>query len=477
MNEQSHVFIRPYDFVNNRLDENFNNPRFDRINELLKKAKYKTIELSDEKENIVVYITSGKTPSDMHYQDEGIPFLGTTNLHNEKVDIDNAPKILKEIHDGKLRNSQIKRNDVLISMAGTIGLCAVYESDEECNCNQAVAILRVNEEKINPFFLRRFLNSEFGQLFFEKFQHVSSQPNINTTEIGKIIGIFPDKDIQDEIIVELKPYDVKIQEIEQEIIKIQDEIETSLLNELSVLSRKLSYFYKTGKETTFYFIVNNEDIEERLHLSFYAPKQKIMKELTEKYETISLKQITIEPIRRGQQPEYSDEGITVIKTVDLKNRKIEAELKVSEDFFNKYSDAHVRRNDVLIASTGYCSIGKVDIYDSDEQAMVDGHVSIVRLKDGFNPYFIAYFLRSMFGKIQFDKWWTGSSGQIELQPQDLEKFIIPNNTKKGIPCGLQNEIADELNLHSIKLDEFNIKYMERLRSRNNVFLQKLIENF
>jgi hypothetical protein len=201
-----------------------------------------------------------------------------------------------------------------------------------------------------------------------------------------------------------------------------------------------------------------------------------MKELTDKYETLTLNKITAEPIRRGQQPEYSDEGITVIKTVDLKNSRIEAELKVSEDFFEKYPDAHVKKNDVLIASTGYCSIGKADVYDSDEQAMVDGHVSIVRLKDGFNPYFITYFLRSMLGKIQFDKWWTGSSGQIEIQPHDLEKFIIPDNTKKGIPIEIQNEIANELNVCSVELNRVNGKYKEQLRLRNKIFLQQLIND-
>jgi len=476
MKEQSYAFFRSYNFVIDRLDENFNNPRFDHINELLKKVKYKTIELSDKKENIITYIASGKTPPNIHYQDEGVPFLGATNLHNEKVDTENAEKILPEIHEEILASTQIKKNDVLVSIAGTIGLCAVYDSDEECNCNQAITILRINEEKVNPFFLMRYLHSELGQLFFEKLQHVSSQPNINNNEIGKIIGIFPEKDMQNKIIKELQPYGVKIQEIEKEINEIKEKIENSLLNKLEILPRELSYFYKTGKETSFYFITNNEDIKDRLHLSYYTPKQSIMKELTDKYETISLKKITVEPIRRGQQPEYSDDGITVIKTVDLKNSRIETELKVSEDFFEKYPDGHVKKNDVLIASTGYCSIGKVDVYDSEEQAIVDGHVSIVRLKDGFNPYFITYFLRSMLGKIQFDKWWTGSSGQIEIQPHDLEKFIVPDNTKKGIPIDIQNEIANELNICSIELDKVNTKYKEQLRLRNKSFLQQLIKD-
>ena len=89
-------------------------------------------------------------------------------------------------------------------------------------------------------------------------------------------------------------------------------------------------------------------------------------------------------------------------------------------------------------------MGRVDVYEQDAPAIADNHISIIHLKEGFDPYFIAYFLRSPFGKIQFEQWWNGSSGQIELQPTDLGKFVVPDNSEKGVPAHKQLEIASKI---------------------------------
>jgi len=113
-------------------------------------------------------------------------------------------------------------------------------------------------------------------------------------------------------------------------------------------------------------------------------------------------------------------------------------------FYEKYPKAHVVKSDVLINSTGYGSMGRVDVYEQDALAIADSHISIIHLKEGYDPYFIAYFLRSPFGKIQFEQWWNGSSGQIELQPTDLGKFVVPDNSEKGVPVHKQQEIASKI---------------------------------
>jgi restriction endonuclease S subunit len=75
---------------------------------------------------------------------------------------------------------------------------------------------------------------------------------------------------------------------------------------------------------------------------------------------------------------------------------------------------------------------------------VDRHITVLRLKEDYDPYFVTYFLRSDFGKVQFEKYWVGSSGQIEVWPVDMGQFIIPKNTKNGIPYERQKEIAESI---------------------------------
>ncbi len=215
---------------------------------------------------------------------------------------------------------------------------------------------------------------------------------------------------------------------------------------LSVDSEETAnYFFKTSSEAhTLWFTVSPPEITDRLHYLFFHPRYHALKALDGRFSTVPLAKICREPIVRGEQPDYDEPGsVRVLKTVDLRDGYIDYDnaLKVSEDFFIAHPITHVHKNDILIASTGYVSMGKVDIYDREEPAMVDGHISIVRVNKNYDPYFIAYFLRCHFGRLQFEKWFTGSSGQIELQPTDLGKFIVPDNSETGIPLNEQKRIS------------------------------------
>jgi len=222
--DNSYRYLREFAFLQDRIDENFNNPRFDEINKILDRSD-SSMPLGDS--NIMVSITSGKTPRNMHYipdgVDGGVRFLGATNILAGNINIESAPRISEDFHNGVLKGSKINKGKLLISMAGTIGRCAIYREEEEVNANQAVAIIELNTNSdILSDYLERYLNSRIGQLFFEKLQHISSQPNINLEEIKTIMIIKPVN--QEEIISVFREKDKKIYQLEQKII---DEVEDS----------------------------------------------------------------------------------------------------------------------------------------------------------------------------------------------------------------------------------------------------------
>jgi restriction endonuclease S subunit len=70
-------------------------------------------------------------------------------------------------------------------------------------------------------------------------------------------------------------------------------------------------------------------------------------------------------------------------------------------------------------------------------------ISILQLREEYDPYFTAYFLRSRLGQIQFEKWFTGSSGQIEVKPEDLNQFVLPQASNEGISREKQQEIISQ----------------------------------
>jgi len=474
--DNSRYYFKYPEKIEDRIDENYNNPYYDKIEELLEKARFEVVQLGNK--DYLFNITSGKTPRGIHYVEEGgIRFLGATQIVDECVLIGHAPRIKEELHTSVLKGSQLKKGDVLVTIAGTyIGRCAVFKADEECNCNQAVAILRLNDEKVIPEFLVKYLNSNIGQLFFGKLQHISNQSNINTTEIGKIELILPTKPIQKKILRSVAKKESTLIPIEIEIKKLKEKKKDLILDSfrLSKWKNKMgTYFFRTGKSNeSLFFAVDFEDLADRVSYLFYDPRQRLLKEFMEKYSTTTLKKAVRKTIVRGIQPEYVEEdGVTVIKTVDIKDEYVDYKfcLKTSEDSFQNSLDAQIENGDVLVASTGYVSIGKVDVYDRDERAIVDGHVSILRLKEGYDPYFMASFLRSHLGKIQFEKWWSGSSGQIEIQPSDLERFIVPDNTVSGIPLSEQRRISEQIEKLSLKIEELRLKYDRVKKEVQNFF--------
>lgn len=486
MSKQTQFFTRNFNEITDRLDENYNDPLYDKIDELLAKSKYTPIRLGISQDHVdskyLIRISSGKTPKNIRYSDEyEIPFIGARSIRDEKVDLSVAPKIKKEIHETVLKSSQTKTNDVLITMAGYyIGRCAVYEDNVECNANQAVAILTVNDKEINPSYLAKYFNSVIGQLFFGKLQHVSSQPNINLDEIVRIPIILPSRTQQDSILQSLSEMENQVKNLDISIQKFEEKENNLILKEIGIdiSTEDLSYFFKMGKQKQSpYFIIPANSISDRLNFHHFQPKLELINKFKKQCSTTTLCSIVKKSIIRGDQPKYADDGIIVIKTVDLTNRAIDYEscLLTTKSFFDTVPNAHLKKNDILVSSTGYISIGKVNIYDKDDDAMADGHVSIIRLIDGYDPYFIMYFLRSHLGMIQFEKWWTGSSGQIEVQPTDLNNFVIPDNSDAGIPLKIQLEISNKLRndlKQILKLEDE--KTTLRLQVRNK--FEKMIFN-
>ena len=447
--KESYYYFKFPNEIEDRLDFVHHHPELDDLKHLDKITCFKVYKFSDDvgREPIILYIASGSTPKGIKYVDSGVMFLGAGSIKEGRLDLAEVTRIDPSYHNGVLSSSQLKRNDVLITMAGTIGRVCIFDKDEEANINQAIAKVEINTNIVIGEYLSKYLNSKYGQKGFLKHRHDVSQPNINIEEIQRIKIILPPKNVQEQIINKTKPIEDEATDFELKAEQNLYQADKILSDELGVdLPRKeIGYFFKKGKaDVSDYYCGFSDKIQDRFHYLFNHPKLEILDELKNKYQTVLLKDICREPIKRGEQPQYSDFGVMVIKTVDLKNRFIDYEntLRVSEDVYESKPQAHIQKNDVLVSSTGYVSVGKINVFDLDEPAFVDGHIAIIRLNQDYDPYFVTYFLRSPLGQIQFEKWFTGSSGQIEVQPEDLNKFLLPS--KDTISKDKQKEIADKI---------------------------------
>lgn len=127
-------------------------------------------------------ITKGTTPKNKNGQGS-INFVKVENISDGLI----LPvsKITNEEHDGYLKRSKLKENDILFSIAGTLGRTAVVDSSIlPANTNQALAIIRGYDFDMN--FLLTSLNGNIVADYIRKNPTVGAQPNLSLEQVGKL---------------------------------------------------------------------------------------------------------------------------------------------------------------------------------------------------------------------------------------------------------------------------------------------------
>ena len=84
-------------------------------------------------------IASGITPKvdENYYTDSsGTPFLRVQNVKSPGIDLNDVKFITSEVHNGILKRSQLKKDDLVFTITGRIGSVAVVPDNFEGNINQ-----------------------------------------------------------------------------------------------------------------------------------------------------------------------------------------------------------------------------------------------------------------------------------------------------------------------------------------------------
>jgi type I restriction enzyme M protein len=90
---------------------------------------------------------------------------------------------------------------------------------------------------------------------------------------------------------------------------------------------------------------------------------------------------------------------------------------------NPDKDLQLREGDTLLNGTGRGTIGRAAPYLGNESAVPVNHVTILR-SSRIDPAFLSLFLNSAAGQMQVEMYQRGTSGQLELYPFDIRKFLI-----------------------------------------------------
>src|SRR3989344_1608117 len=436
-----------------RIDPHFYRPEF---LELEKKIAKKT---NKKLGDFIISVSGGATPSrqkdDELYTDEeqGIPFLRVQNITENGLVLDDVKFITKEVHETELKRSQIKEDNLLITITGRIASSCVVPKGFEGNINQHSVVIETKDRKTAEI-IATFLNSSIGQKLALRRTSGGSRLALDYKALKSIPIILNEK------IVSLMDNAYKEQKNKEEkTAEFLDSINDYVLDELGIKLPEL-------KDKMIYLVDSDAVQNKRADAYYYQPKfEEIEKAVKKgKFEVKELNDIADE-LLSGQRPKGGvrqiNEGIPSLGGEHvLSDGKIATtNLKfIPKEFHKKQLKSKVQKRDIIIVKDG-ATTGKVGIIPENypfEEANINEHVFLLRVKKEINPYYIFSIIKSELGQVQINREITGGTimGIIRETTESL-KIPLP-------PLSIQNKIAEEVKKRMQKAEQLQKEAKEEL---------------
>lgn len=152
---------------------------------------------------------------------------------------------------------------------------------------------------------------------------------------------------------------------------------------------------------------------------------------------------------------YADDGIVMFRNQNIKENYLDDEdlIHINSEFEEKYSSKRLKKNDLLIARTGYPGTACVvpEKYENSQTFTT----LIARLNDGINPYYACQYINSDIGKAYFLSTQIGG-GQKNSGAGILEKMplIIPlTEDEQNKIANFLGDMDNLITFHQRKCDE------------------------
>jgi len=170
-------------------------------------------------QDVATMITKGTTPTSVGhaFTKEGVNFVKVESIRNGQLLPGNISSFISAETNEFLGRSRLESGDVLFSIAGTIGTCAVVRDNVlPANTNQALAIIRGTDVVFVSAFLLTCIRSSVAQLVVGKARG-GAMNNISLGDIRNFVVPVPPLPEQKRIVAKV-----------DELMALCDELETAL---------------------------------------------------------------------------------------------------------------------------------------------------------------------------------------------------------------------------------------------------------
>jgi type I restriction enzyme M protein len=367
------------------------------------------------------YVSSGHTPykHDVHQGD--VKFITVECVGSLTLDETKLKRIKQEHYEEEFQRNRVRKNAIVCTIKRRIGKAYPFlsEPSEPMAMNQDVAILMPNKS-IRSGYLATYLSSKVGQSFSNRQQTEQMNPYISVANLSRL----PTVALNDHFQLLIEEIIKKSHSILSSSKLFYQQAEDLLLSELGLEDWQPTEETVAVKSFAESFLSSG-----RFDAEYYQPKfDQLIERLEEKVELTSLgKLLTLN--QRGKQPIYIEDeiehelGLAVVNSKHVR----EGEVILTDNRYAYLPEGDnpltIQPDDVLINGTGVGTIGRCAPYLYEREAIPDNHVTILRT-GSLDPVYLSIYLNSIIGKLFVEKYFKGSSGQIELYPNEIGQFQV-----------------------------------------------------
>ena len=121
------------------------------------------------------------------YVEEGIPFLSSKNVKENRFILDSYNHVSLEDHRALTKNNKPEKNDILYTRVGSFGEAAVVDFDFEFSVFVSLTLIKPDHSKVDNRYLMRYLNSEKVKFLAKQSTTGIGVQNLNV----KVVREFP----------------------------------------------------------------------------------------------------------------------------------------------------------------------------------------------------------------------------------------------------------------------------------------------
>lgn len=353
----------------------------------------------------------------------------------------------RSINPEKANMYSLQKGDILLARSGaTVGKAFCFnESIRACYAGYLIRA-RLNQKKVLPKYFLYVTKSIHYSEWKKRTNIQSTIQNISAEKYNQYEFPCPTINKQEKIIEYL---DTKLAEIDHQV---------------AILTSKRDAYLRLKKSIINHAVSRGLDPNVKMKDSGIE----WIGEVPEHWEVKRMKDIC-DYISRGSTPNYVDEGYQKVmnQATFSKGWIDESNIRYTKVGNN---GAHIKKGDLLIASTGGGVLGKILYFDSiDKNFYADSHVTIMRNSKGINSMkFLFYHFSLRFDEINATMT-KGSTNQTELQRYELlsHKVALP-------PLPEQLTIATYLDDKCSKIDTI-VSNLDKQISRYGDLKRSLID--